>query len=224
MQQGWTSEQEAAQAEAIRSIQELHHCIEHSRLVEDHGWSLQEELEHERAAHDATNQALRDLQRQLDAKDAELRNKDAELRGVRRTLEHRDRECIQAQREINSVMFQQAGGPLGAPNDERARCLAAKVSALESELRLKDLQIDRLTRSSSSASSVSGINGAGSMVFSTGGHKSGSSTPLASGVLSQACAPRDLEVASTMLGSCDDSSDSRSHLDWGLHSARGHYR
>lgn len=217
--QGWSEADASAQAQAIRQIQELQTRTLQSRLAEDVCYDLEAELQAERQAHAATQQVVAELKRQLQVQAMELRV-------TSRALELRDGELAKAQREISSLMLQQAGGPLGSPEQERTACLQAKVAALEAEVRLKDMQLSRHSAAASgvgaggypAAKSVGQVAGSARVPAGARAHGAAGLIPAVGHLRSDRVAPseRDFEVASTVLGSSeDDSAASQAGFDAG---------
>jgi len=146
--QRWSNEDAQAQAEAIRRIEAMQQQTLQSRLVGNVAQSLEVQLQAERQARVCAEKATAELRSRLEAQEAELRV-------TRKALELRYVDHAKAQREVRAVMLQQAGAPLGSPEQERIASLQAQVAALHAECRLKDVQLARYAGAAAAGSAAS---------------------------------------------------------------------
>uniref|UniRef100_A0A7S1QUK9 Uncharacterized protein n=1 Tax=Alexandrium catenella TaxID=2925 RepID=A0A7S1QUK9_ALECA len=151
---GWSQHDEAAQAEAMRTIQLLGQRGSQSRFSESRAGELEAELRAERAgrqeldaqvAHERSRKEA--AQQQVLCLEYELDGKEAALQVAERALERRDADLQQAQLQLRALQEGAAAqSTLAASNSEEARVKALKSQLMERErqLELKDQHISRL--------------------------------------------------------------------------------
>jgi len=116
---GWTAADEAAQAEALRSITLLAETTSHSRLNENRVAELEAEVRAERASRQEVDSQLvhernrkEAVQQQVLCLEYELDGKEASLQVAERTLEQRAAELQRLQQQLQDV---QSLGSFGQP-------------------------------------------------------------------------------------------------------------
>lgn len=151
---GWSQHDEAAQAEALRTIQMLGQRGSQSRFTESRVGELEAELRAERAgrqeldaqvAHERSRKEA--AQQQVLCLEYELDGKEAALQVAERALERRDADLQQAQQQLRALQEGAvAHSMLVTSNSEEARVKALKSQLMERErqLELKDQHISRL--------------------------------------------------------------------------------
>jgi len=151
---GWSQSDEAAQAEALRTIQLLGQRGSQSRITESRVGELEAELRAERAgrqeldaqvSHERSRKEA--AQQQVLCLEYELDGKEAALQVAERALERRDADLQQAQLQLRALQEGVATHSTSATsNSEEARVKALKSQLMERErqLELKDQHISRL--------------------------------------------------------------------------------
>lgn len=145
--QVWNTSDDAAQAEALRTIQMLGQ--RGSRINESRATEIEEELRAERAARqELDNQVSHErsrkeaAQQQVLCLEYELDGKEAALQVAERALDRRDAELQQAQLQVRL----RQEGAAGTTNSEeiRVKALRQQLAERERQLELKDQHISRL--------------------------------------------------------------------------------
>jgi len=147
--QPWSSSDDAAQAEALRTIQLLGQRGDHGRVSESRATEIEAELRAERAArqeldgqmsHERSRKEA--AQQQVLCLEYELDGKEAALQVAEGALECRDAELQKAQWQVRLLQK----GAAGTTNSEeiRASALRQQLADRERQLELKDQHISRL--------------------------------------------------------------------------------
>merc|ERR1712113_162795 len=145
----WSQDDEAAQNEAIRTIQMLKDGGGQSSKAKDGMISeleaqihaekasvqeLEMQVAHERSRKDAAQQQVLCLEYELDGKEAALQV-------AERTLERREADLQVAQMQLRVV---QEGASSGVSDDARFKAMRSQLMERERQLELKDQHISRL--------------------------------------------------------------------------------
>lgn len=151
----WSYADDAAQADALRTIQLLGQRGNQSRGTESRVCELEAELRAERAglqeldgqvSHERSRKEA--AQQQVLCLEYELDGKEAALQVAERALERRDAELQQAQQQLRALQEEAAERPFSTTGfaNEEARVHAFRTQLLERErqLELKDQHISRL--------------------------------------------------------------------------------